>query len=359
MSEFNFDLLKRLCETPGISSREERMRTLVVEELKPLTDRLEADVMGNVIGFKSGQSDRPRVMIAAHMDEIGFMVKHIDDRGFLRLHTVGGWDPRVMVAQRVMVHGFAGQSLRGVLMPAAKPVHLLTAEDANKPPKIEEFYVDLGLPGEKVKTLVEVGDMATMDRTCERIGDTVVSKSLDNRLSVFVMLEALRRLKGKSIPAHIAAVATTQEEVGLRGATTAAYALEPDIGIALDITLANDFPGPSEYEQITRLGKGAAIKVSDSSLISHPKLVRHFRDVAEARGIPYQLEILPRGGTDAGGIQRSRGGVASFTLSVPTRYVHTVNEMASVADIQAAIALLAAYLEEAHTRSYGYADELH
>jgi endoglucanase len=329
-----------------------------VEELRSLTDTIEADVMGNVIGFKRGASGGPRVMIAAHMDEIGFLVKHIDDQGFLRLQPVGGWDGRTMMAQRVQVHGFAGQTLRGALQLATKPIHVLTPEEANKAPKVEEFFVDVGLPGERVKELVEIGDMVTMDRALERMGDTVVSKSLDNRLSVFVMIEALRLLKSTPTRANILAVATTQEEVGLRGATTAAYALQPDIGIALDITLANDYPGPQEYEQITQLGKGAAIKISDSSLLCHPKLARHFRDVAAARGIPYQLEILTRGGTDAGGIQRSRGGVPSFTLSIPTRYVHTVNEMAHVQDIQGAIDLLAAYLQEAHTRDYGYADEV-
>src|SRR5579859_1370844 len=342
MSELNFELLKQLCETPGIPSREEWMRALVAGELKPLVDTLEADVMGNVIGFKKGTSDGPRVMIAAHMDEIGFMVKHIDSKGFLRLLPVGGWDPRAMMAQRVLVHGFAGQSLRGALMPAARPKHLLTDEEAKKQLTVEEFFVDLGLPAEKVKEQVEVGDMVTMDRTAERVGDTVTSKTLDNRLSVFVMIEALRLLKDTSLKANILAVATTQEEVGLRGAITSAYALQPDIGIALDVTLAVDLPGTAEPEQVTQLGNGAAIKISDSSLICHPKLVRHFRDVAEAKGIKYQLEMLPRGGTDAGGIQRSRGGVPSFTLSIPTRYVHTVNEMANVADIQATIELLAA-----------------
>lgn len=358
MSEFNFALLKRLCETPGVPGREERIRALVAGEMRPLVDTVEADAMGNVIGFRKGTDGGPRVMIAAHMDEIGFLVRHIDDKGFLRLLPVGGWDPRTMVAQRVLVHGFSGETLRGVLMPGSRPVHLLTPEELNKPPKIEEFFVDLGLTADKVKALVEPGDMVTMDRTCERIGDNVTSKTLDNRLSVFVMLEALRRLKETPLQANVLAVATTQEEVGLRGAITAAYALQPDVGIALDITLANDFPGSPETEQVTRLGAGAAIKIVDSSLICHPRLVRHFRDVAEAHQIPYQLELLPRGGTDAGGIQRSRAGVPSFTLSVPTRYVHTVNETACVADIQAAIDLLAAYLPEAHTRRYGYASDI-
>ncbi len=358
MSSLNFPLLKEICETPGISSREELMRKLVVRELRPLTDSIEADVMGNIIGIKKGSANGPKIMIAAHMDEIGFMVKHIDERGFLRLNPIGGWDARVMVAQRVLVHGFKGTTLRGTLMPASKPIHLLTADDANKPPKLEELFVDLGLSGEKAKELVEVGDMVTMDRTAERVGDTVVSKTLDNRVSVFIMIEALRRLQGTNLESNVYAVATTQEEVGLRGARTAAYAIQPDVGIALDITLANDYPGPSDHEQITRLGNGTAIKISDSSLICHPKLVRHFRDVAESNGIKYQLEILARGGTDAGGIQLSRSGVPSFTLSIPTRYVHTVNEMAHVDDIEATISLLTEYLKEAHTRSYGYADDI-
>lgn len=350
----NFDLLKRLCETPGISGVESPIRKLVAEEMRPLVDTLSADVMGNLIGVKNGAENGPRVMIASHIDEIGFRVRFIDDKGFIRLLPVGGWDPRNMVSQRVLVHGFAGQTLRGTLMPGTKPTHLLTAEEAGKPSKIEDFFVDLGLPVDTIKEQVEVGDMVTMDRTCEQIGNTITSKTLDNRLSVFIMIEALRQLQGKNVNANILAVATTQEEVGLRGATTAAYALQPDIGLALDVTLAVDIPGTPDSDAVTKLGNGTAIKISDSSLICHPKLVRHFRDVAEAKSIPYQLELLPRGGTDAGGIQRSRGGVPSFTLSTPTRYIHTVNEMAHVDDIQAGIDLLAAYLEEAHTRQYGY-----
>ncbi len=344
----NETLLKKLCETPGISSREERVRELVISELKGLTDRIRVDAMGNVIATCDGK--RPRVMLAAHMDEIGFMVKFIDDKGFLRLQPVGGWDPRNMVAQRVWVHGYAGKSLRGALQPSSKPIHMLTSEEMNKPPKIEEFYVDLGLPVDEVRKRVEVGDMVTMDRTMERIGDCVLSKSLDNRISVFVMIEALRAMKSHEV--EIVAVATSQEEVGLRGATTAAFGVEPDIGVALDVTLANDFPGPADHEQVTRLGQGAAVKIMDASVISHPKLVHNLREVASREGIATQLEIMPRGGTDAGALQRSRVGVPSITISVPTRYVHSVNEMAHVGDIEAAISLLARFLEEAHQISF-------
>ena len=345
----NFALLKKLCETPGIASREDQVRDLVMEELRPLTDEITVDTLGNVIAVKKG-SGGPRVMLAAHMDEIGFLVKFIDDKGFLRLQPVGGWDPRTMVAQRVHVHSHTGETLLGTLMPAAKPIHLLTAEEMAKPPKIDEFFVDLGLPGDEVKKIVEMGDMVTMARTTETVGGNVVSKSLDDRLSVFVMLEALRAMGPHET--EIVAVATTQEEVGLRGATTAAYALEPEIGIALDVTLANDFPGVDASDQVTRLGEGAALKIMDGSTLSHPKLLRHFRDLAETHGIKHQLEILSRGGTDAGAIQRSRAGVATFTLSVPTRYIHTVNEMASIADIEATTNLLARYLEDAHNGKY-------
>jgi putative aminopeptidase FrvX len=343
----NFDLLRRLCETPGVSSREDLVRDIVIAELQPLTDEISVDAMGSVVAVKKGDGG-PRVMLAAHTDEIGFLVKFVDDRGFLRVQPVGGWDPRTMVAQRVHVHGFGRQTLLGTLMPAAKPIHLLSVEDLNKPPKVEEFFVDLGLPAEQVKLLVEIGDMVTMARTTERVGDMVVSKALDDRLSLFVMIEAVRAVGFHS--AEIIAVATAQEEVGVRGAGPAAYALRPDIGIALDVTLANDFPGVPDYDQVTKLGAGCALM--DSFSLSNPKLVRHFRDLAEKNSIPHQLEILPRGGTDAAGIQRSRGGVPSFTLSIPTRYIHSVNEMAHTADIEAAIALLTRFLEDAHTRDY-------
>lgn len=351
----DFELLKQLCEAPGVPSREDAIRKVVVEALKPLTDEIHVDVMGNVVALKKG-TGRPRVMLAAHMDEIGFLVKHIDDKGFLRLQPLGGWDPRNLVSQRVYVHASSGERLLGALMPSAKPVHMLTPEEAGKAPKIEEFFVDLGMDAETVRGKVEVGDAITMARTAEKVGQNVLSKTLDARAAVYVMIAALRELGAHEC--DILAVATTQEEVGLRGATTSAFALEPDIGIAIDVTLANDYPGGDEANRVTKLGGGPAIKIMDSSLLCHPRLVRHFRDVAEKHQIPYQMEILPRGGTDAGAIQRSRGGVPSFTLSIPCRYVHTVNEMSSEADLDAAARLLARYLEEAHTRSYGYEDAL-
>jgi endoglucanase len=344
----NVPLLKRLTETPGVAGREERVRKLVIDELKPLVDDIKVDALGNVVAFKKGKSDR-RVMLAAHMDEIGFMVRFIDERGFLRLQPLGGFDPRVLVAQRVLVHTSSGESLRGVLTPASKPFHLLGDEKPGAP-KLEEFYVDLGLSGEQVRKQVSLGDSITLDRTLERVGDRVISKALDDRSGVFTMIEALRKLGKHQV--NVLAVATVQEEVGLRGAQTSAYAVQPDVAIALDTTLAVDTPGMPEPESVTRLGEGVAIKMFDSSFIPNYKLVRHLRDVAEKHAVRHQLEILPRGGTDAGAMQRARAGAPAITISIPSRYVHTVNEMADLGDLDAASTLLARYLEDAHAGEY-------
>ncbi|HEY7835427.1 MAG TPA: M42 family metallopeptidase [Ktedonobacterales bacterium] len=344
----NVALLKRLSETPGVSGREERVRELVIAELRPLVDEITVDALGNVVAFKKGKSDR-RVMLAAHMDEIGFMVKYVDERGFVRLQPLGGFDGRVLVAQRVILHTRGGETLRGVLTPATKPIHLLGDEKPGAP-KLEEFYVDLGLSAERVKALVDLGDPVTLDRTLERTGDCVIAKALDDRSGIFTMIEALRQLGKHQV--SVLAVATVQEEVGLRGATTSAYAARPDVAIALDTTLAVDTPGMPDTEAVTRLGEGVAIKLFDSSAIPNYKLVRHLRDVAEAHGIRHQLEVLPRGGTDAGAMQRARSGAPAITLSIPSRYVHTVNEMVHLGDLAAAATLLARYLETAHTGDY-------
>jgi tetrahedral aminopeptidase len=347
----DWELLRTLSEATAVPGKEDAMRTVMKEVLAPLVDEVSVDVMGNVIGRKRGNGTRS-VMIAAHMDEIGFYVRSIEDKGFLRLQPVGGFDARSLFAQRVRVTTRGGEVLPGVLTFAAKPTHLLTEEERRQVPKLEQFFVDLGLPVGTVKEKVEIGDMVTLDRTCIDCGEMVVGKSLDNRVGVFVMIEALRQMKDPRVDVY--AVATVQEEVGLRGAGTSAYALNPEVAIALDTTLACDHPGPSDSEAVTRLGDGAAIKIMDSSLICHPRLVDHMRKIAEAHGIKHQLEILPRGGTDAGAMQRTGGGRVSMTLSIPTRYIHTVNEMVSREDVAAAAALLARYLEEAHEGDYSF-----
>ena len=347
----DFELLQRLCEAPGVPSREEAIRETTIEIMRPLVDELRVDVMGNVIGYKKGLGG-PRLMLAAHMDEIGFLVKYIDDKGFIRLQPLGGFDPRVLGAQRVYVHTRSGERCLGLLQLATKPPHQSTEEERSKAPKITDLIVDLGMTAEQVKARVEIGDPVTLERSATILGGNIVSKSLDDRISLYVMLEALRTIGAHAC--EIYAVATTQEEIGLRGAITSGFQVEPEIGIALDVTLANDLPGAVESEQVSQLGHGPALKIMDSSALSDPKIVRQFREIAERHNIPYQLEIAAGVGTDAGGFQRTRGGVRAFTLSIPCRYVHTVNEMVSIRDVDNAVYLLTQYLEEAHTDAAPY-----
>lgn len=345
-----FDLLKRLCETPGIAGHEDHVLDLAAAELRPLLDDMSSDALGNVIGVKKGKGG-PRVMVAAHADEIGFLVKFIDERGFLRLQPVGGWDPRNLMSQRVMVHCRDGRSRLGALQIGAKPIHLLDPSEI-KPPKVDEFFVDLGLPADEVKAAVDVGDMVTMDRPFVENDCTVMSKALDNRVSVFVLIEAMRSLE--PVNAEIVAVVSTQEEIGLRGARSAAFDIKPDIAIGLDVTLAVDIPGAPIENAVTKLGAGTAIKIYDTSMMSHPKVVRRLRDLAEQHAIPHQLEILPAGGTDGGAMQLARGGAPAATISIPTRYIHTPNEMSAKADIEATIKLLCRFLGDAGSHDFRY-----
>ena len=334
--------------------QEENIRAIVHRELKGICD-LSIDQMGNVICYKAAteKSKKPakKLMLAAHMDEIGFVVKHISDKGFLRVHPVGGWDPTMMAAQRVFVHTEKAM-LNGLMMLGRKPKHLLTPAELGKPATTDDFFIDIGLTGDQAKEQVRIGDMVTMNRSFQVMGDLMTGKAMDDRVAVFIMIEAMKKLGKHGV--DIYAVATVQEEIGLRGATASGSAILPDIVVAIDITLANDFPGiPDEYA-VTKLGQGTAIKFMDSSLICHPKLVEHFRKVADKNKIKYQMELLPAGGTDAGGVQKLNGGVPAFTLSIPTRYVHTVNETVHKDDVKASIDLLAKYMEDAHKGDYSY-----
>lgn len=348
----NIGLLKELTEAHGTSGYEDAIREIVKREFDGLGD-ITTDTMGNVTLLKRGNSGptAKKLMLAAHMDEIGYIVKFIDSNGFMRLNPLGGWDPRQMNSQRVVVHTKSGP-LPGVLMYGTKPAHLLSDAEKAQGQKLDDFFVDLGFTADEVKTKVRLGDQVTMDGRFAQIGNHVTCKSMDDRVAVFVMIEAVKAAGEHNVDVY--AVATVQEEIGLRGATAAGWSINPDICIALDITLANDIPGVPEQDQITKLGAGAAIKIMDSSLICHPKVVEHFRSLAEKNEIKHQMEILSRGGTDAGGIQRLHGGIPSFTLSIPSRYVHTVNETVDCSDVQACIDLLARYIEDAHNGVYSY-----
>ncbi len=344
-------LLARLTEAHGVPGQEDQVRRIVIEELAGECE-IRCDSMGNVIAFRKGKSSAgKKLMLAAHMDEIGFIVKHIDDKGFLRLQTLGGWDPRQMASQRVFVHTQDGP-LPGTLMASQKPKHMLTPEEMNKALQVQNYFVDVGLGGDEAKARVKIGDMVTMNRAYQRMGKLATCKAMDDRVALYVMIQAIRKAAEHEVDLY--AVATVQEEIGLRGAAASGWSIHPDVVVALDITLANDIPGIPEEDHVTKLGKGTALKLMDSSLICHPKVVDHFRGLADRNGIAYQIEVLPMGGTDAGGVQRLHGGIPAFTLSIPTRYVHTVNETVHEADVDASVELLARYIEDCHTGNYAY-----
>ena len=286
----NIALLKAICEAPGVSGFERRIRDLVLREVRPLVDELSVDNMGNVIAVKKGRSDQ-RVMVAAHMDEIGFIVNHIDDKGFVRFLPLGGFDPKTLTAQRVIVHG--RRDVIGVL--GSKPIHIMKPEERKNVVPLNEYFVDLGLPKEEVEQLVAVGDPITRERELIEVGHCVTSKSLDNRVSVFILIEVLRKLKDTPIPHDLYATFTVQEEVGLRGAMGSVSHIDPDFGFGLDVTIAYDVPGSNPHESVTKLGAGAAIKVLDGSVISDYRMVNYLKGLAREKDIKTQLELLPAG----------------------------------------------------------------
>jgi endoglucanase len=334
----NLDLLQTICETPGAPGYEQRIREVILREVQGLGE-VHIDNMGNVTVFRKGRGDK-KVMVGAHMDEIGFMVTHIDDLGFLRFTTLGGFDPKTLTAQRVIIHG--KEDVMGVM--GSKPIHLMTPEEREKPPRLGDFFIDTGLPAEVVKSLVSVGDTVTRERSMIRMGECINCKSLDNRISVFILIETLKQLQ--EIPYDLYAVFTVQEEVGIRGAQVATLRIQPDFGFGLDTTIAFDVPGAKEHEKVTSLGKGAGIKVMDTSVLCDPRMIAFQKHIAETHQIPWQVEILTGGGTDTSGIQRmTAGGAIAGAISIPTRHIHQVIEMVHEKDVEASIALLAKSIE--------------
>ncbi|HEX2503656.1 MAG TPA: M20/M25/M40 family metallo-hydrolase [Miltoncostaeaceae bacterium] len=331
------DLLTALAEAGGPPGREERVRAVVEPELAVVCDRVERDPLGGLIGVR-GEGER-RLMLAAHMDEIGLMATHVDDRGFVRVIPLGGWDVRTLLSQRVLVHG--REDLEGVV--GTTPVHLLEAEERRVVPDMADLAVDVGLPAERVRELVRAGDVVTRVREVRRLGDLVTGKSLDDRVGVLVMIEALRAA-GPS-PAQVIAAATVQEEVGLRGARVAAARVRPHVALAIDTCPANDGPGTPPSGPTTRLGHGAAIRVMDASAIGAPALVELLTRIAQEGDIPHQFHLAARGGTDTGSLQLSGDGAVAGCVSVPTRYVHSSVEAVHPDDVDACVKLVAALVE--------------
>lgn len=329
-------LLAKLCAIPGAPGFEHQVREFVKQQVHDLVDTLETDAMGNLYALKKGTAQKS-VMVAAHMDEIGFMVKHIDDKGFIRFHTLGGFDPKTLTAQRVIIHG--KKDLVGVM--GCKPIHVMTADERNKVAKLDDYFIDLGMTKQEVEQHITIGDPITRERDLIEMGNCVNSKSIDNRVAVYILIQTLKKLKDKTIPYDFYAVFTVQEEVGLRGAKVAAHRVNPDFGFGLDTTIAFDLPGAQPHEMVTELGKGTAIKLMDASAICDTRMVSYMKSIAEKNQIKWQPEILTAGGTDTAGIQSmAKSGCITGAVSVPTRNLHQVIEMADKSDIDASVELL-------------------
>ncbi len=337
----NLNLLREICETPGAPGFEKPIRERIIREVEPFADQIKTDAMGNLIVRKKG--GERRVMAAAHMDEISLIVTGIDKSGFIRFHTLGGFDAKSLLNQRVVVHG--DEDLPGII--GGKAPHTQTDEEKKRSPKTTDLFIDCGLPEEDLRAIVKPGTPVTRWQQLHQVGRNLSCKSLDNRISVFILIEALRRAEHTGVDFY--AVFTVQEEVGLRGARVAAHNIQPEIGIALDVTLANDLPGADTHQKISVLGEGTAIKVMDGSVICSPELVTFMEQEAEKQGIKTQREILTAGGTDTAALQYLTGtGARVGCISTPTRYLHTTVESCCVEDVEAGIALMKHLIEQLH-----------
>lgn len=369
----NTDLLKRLCETPGIPGREERVRELIKKEIAGLFDEVTTDAMGSLICRRlprakgaskpTKSSKRPtRVALMCHMDQIGFYVRHIDDKGFIRVAPAGGFDTRNLFSRRVKIITKTGD-LDAVMNPGGRPVHIASDEDRKKIPLVKEFILDTGLPADEVKKRVRIGDYAVYNDPfmllgadgksskggkvpASKVTGKAVSQALDNRVACWLGVEAVRQLEdeGKGHACELVVVFTTQEEVGLRGAKTAAHAVGCDIGVGIDVTLSCDTPGVPADEAITDHGKGFGLHVMDTSFISDHELLDDVETVAKKNRIPYQRTVLLGGGQDGAAAQQSGNGARAIGIVVGTRYIHTTSEMIDLRDLAAARDVLAAWI---------------
>jgi putative aminopeptidase FrvX len=318
-------LIQKLVESTGPSGHESAVASLVRAEVEGSADSVQVDALGNLLARKGQKTAGGlRIMLAAHMDEIGLIVTHVDDNGFVRFTTIGGVAPQTCLGGRVhFVNGVQGV-IGGERL-----------ENAERFNTIDQLFIDVGASS-RAECPLKVGDVAAFDRSFVDLGQRLVSKAMDDRVSVAVLIETLRQIK--HTPHELVFTFTTQEEVGTRGATSSAYAIDPDLGISVDVTRSGDTPKGVRME--VSLGKGPAIKVRDSGMLADPRLVQGMVETAERAGIPYQMEVLDGGTTDARAMQLTRAGVPSGCVSIPCRYIHSPSEMVDYGDVQNAVKLL-------------------
>jgi putative aminopeptidase FrvX len=320
-------LIQKLVETPSPSGYEAQIRSVVQAEIAPYTDAMQVDALGNLIAQKGqGGADGIKIMLAAHIDEIGVMVTHVDENGFVRFTTLGGVRPYTCVGGRV-------RFLNG----ATGVIYMEPLDEMSKVPTFDQLYIDLGLSNSQ-DAPVQIGDVAAFDRPFMDLGDRLVAKSMDDRIGAAVLIETLRQIK--NTPHQLFFVFSTQEEVGVRGATTAAFGINPDLGLAVDVTGTGDTPRRTKVRMQVSLGKGPAIKVRDGGMLADRRVVDWMVRGAEKLNLPYQMEILEGGSTDARAMQLTRAGIPAGCLSIPCRYIHSPSEMVDYQDVQQAVQLL-------------------
>ncbi|GIP35772.1 M42 family metallopeptidase [Paenibacillus sp. J2TS4] len=318
-------MLKALTDANGVPGNEDEPRAVVKKYIEPYADEISTDRLGSLIAVKKGSSEGPKIMVAGHLDEIGFMVTHIDDKGFLQFQTLGGWWEQVMLAQRVTVVTRSGEKIPGVI--GSKPPHILPPEARKKPVEKKDMFIDIGASSkeEAMEFGVRPGDsiFPVCEFTVMKNEKLLMAKAWDNRIGCAIAIDVLRQLEDTDHPNTVYSVATVQEEVGLRGAKTATHLIQPDIGFSVDVGIAGDTPGVSDKEALARMGLGPQVLVYDGSMISHRRLRHLVTDTADEVGIPYQFDFVAGGGTDAGAIHVTANGVPALAISIPTRYIHT------------------------------------
>ncbi|MEA1936819.1 MAG: M42 family metallopeptidase [Patescibacteria group bacterium] len=343
------NLLEKLSNAHGISGHEKKVRNILEEEIKLFVDEIKTDKLGNLIATKNGEG--PSVMIAAHMDEIGFMVKYIDDNGFIYFAKSGGWFDQTLLNQRVVIHS-KNRDIIGVA--GSKPPHIMKAEEMKKVIEIGEMYIDIGAKNKKdvEKIGVQIGDTITLDRKFKVLANGIVTgKALDNRAGMTIMIEAARLLSKSKTKATVNFVGTVQEEIGLKGARTAAYALNPDVAVAVDTTIPGDHPGVEKKYSALEIGKGSVITVSDAEgmgIVVSESVLEWMQDSAKKGKVPYQLSVLEGGTTDAAIINLTRQGIPSGGISIATRYIHSPVEVLSLKDVQSCAKLVAECVKSAY-----------
>lgn len=341
-SERIIDLLEKFSNAHGVSGYESDVRKIFIEEIKPFVDEVKVDNLGSAIARRKG--DGLTIMLTAHMDEVGFMVKYIDDKGFIFLSEIGGYFEQTILHQRVIIHGKNGPIL-GVI--GSKPIHAMKAEERKKMIELRAMFVDIGAKDQKdaKKMGVEIGTAITLDSKFKKMANgNVVGKAFDDRAGLVMLIEAMRRISKLKIKSDIFTVGTVQEEVGLKGAHTSAFGINPDVAIATDVVIPGDYPGLTKQDSSVEMGKGPVITIMDANgrgMVASEKVVKWLRETAEKNKIDYQVDVSEGGTTDAASIQLTQKGIPVGTITVPDNNIHSSVEIVNIGDVDRGAELIA------------------